>query len=107
MIGENRLIVSEIAGTTRDAVDTPVTRNGKEYIFIDTAGLRRKNKIKEELEHYMIIRTVSAVERADIVILMIDATEGVTEQDAKIAGIAHDRGKVLLLQSINGMQLKR
>ena len=97
MIGENRLIVSEIAGTTRDAVDTPVTRNGKEYIFIDTAGLRRKNKIKEELEHYMIIRTVSAVERADIVILMIDATEGVTEQDAKIAGIAHDRGKAVII----------
>ena len=93
LIGENRLIVSDIAGTTRDAVDTPVKYNGKEYVFIDTAGLRRKNKIKEELERYMIVRTVSAVERADIVVLMIDATEGVTEQDAKIAGIAHERGK--------------
>lgn len=97
MLGENRLIVSDIAGTTRDAVDTPVTRNGKEYIFIDTAGLRRKNKIKEELERYMIVRTVSAVERADIVILLIDAVEGVTEQDAKIAGIAHDRGKAVII----------
>ena len=76
LLGENRLIVSDIAGTTRDAVDTEVKYNGKEYIFIDTAGLRRKNKIKEDLEHYMIIRTVSAVERADIVVLVIDATEG-------------------------------
>ncbi len=97
MIGENRLIVSDIAGTTRDAVDTPVTHNGKEYIFIDTAGLRRKNKIKEELERYMIVRTVSAVERADIVVLLIDAVEGVTEQDAKIAGIAHERGKAVII----------
>ena len=97
LIGENRLIVSDIAGTTRDAVDTPVMHHGKEYIFIDTAGLRRKNKIKEELEHYMIVRTVSAVERADIVVLLIDAKEGVTEQDAKIAGIAHDRGKAVII----------
>ncbi len=93
LIGENRLIVSDIAGTTRDAVDTPVMHHGKEYIFIDTAGLRRKNKIKEELEHYMIVRTVSAVERADIVVLLIDAKEGVTE----IAGIAHDRGKAVII----------
>lgn len=97
LLGENRLIVSDIAGTTRDAVDTEVKYNGKEYIFIDTAGLRRKNKIKEDLEHYMIIRTISAVERADIVVLVIDATEGVTEQDAKIAGIAHDRGKGIII----------
>ena len=97
MIGEKRLIVSDIAGTTRDAVDTPVTHNGKEYIFIDTAGLRRKNKIKEDLERYMIVRTVSAVERADIVVLLIDALEGVTEQDAKIAGIAHERGKAVII----------
>lgn len=97
LIGENRLIVSDIAGTTRDAVDTPITHNGKEYVFIDTAGLRRKNKIKEELERYMIVRTVSAVERADIVILVIDAVEGVTEQDAKIAGIAHERGKAVII----------
>lgn len=97
MLGENRLIVSDIAGTTRDAVDTDVTYNDREYVFIDTAGLRRKNKIKEDLEHYMIIRTVSAVERAEVVVLVIDAVEGVTEQDAKIAGIAHDRGKAVII----------
>ena len=97
LIGENRLIVSDIAGTTRDAVDTEVVYDGREYIFIDTAGLRRKNKIKEELERFMIIRTVSAVERADIVVLVIDAVEGVTEQEAKIAGIAHDRGKGIII----------
>ena len=96
-LGKDRLIVSDIAGTTRDAVDTVVKRNGKEYIFVDTAGLRRKNKIKEELETYMIARTVSAVERADIVVLIIDGTEGVSEQDAKIAGIAHDRGKGMII----------
>lgn len=95
--GENRLIVSNIAGTTRDAVDTVIKNNGREYVFIDTAGLRRKNKIKEELERYSIIRTVTAVERADVVIIMIDATEGVTEQDAKIAGIAHERGKGVII----------
>ncbi len=97
LLGENRLIVSDIAGTTRDAVDTAVTYGGQEYIFIDTAGLRRKNKIKEEIERYSIIRTVTAVERADVVVIMIDATEGVTEQDAKIAGIAHDRGKGIVI----------
>ncbi len=97
LIGEERVIVSEIAGTTRDAVDTEVAWDGREYIFIDTAGLRRKSKIKEELERFSIIRTVTAVERADVVILMIDATEGVTEQDAKIAGIAHDRGKGIII----------
>ena len=93
LLGENRCIVSDIAGTTRDAIDTAVTWNGKEYVFIDTAGLRRKSKIKEELERYSIIRTVTAVERADVVVMVIDAVEGITEQDAKIAGIAHDRGK--------------
>ena len=97
LLGEERLIVSDIAGTTRDAVDTEIVYNGKEYVFIDTAGLRRKNKIKEDLEKYMIIRTVSAVERAEIVVLVIDAVEGVTEQDAKIAGIAHDRGKAVII----------
>jgi len=97
LLGENRLIVSDIAGTTRDAVDTPITHNGKDYIFIDTAGLRRKNKVKEELERFMIVRTVGAVERADVVILLIDAVEGVTEQDAKIAGIAHERGKAVII----------
>ena len=97
LLGENRLIVSDIAGTTRDAIDTEVIFDGKEYVFIDTAGLRRKSKVKEELERFMIIRTVSAVERADVVILVIDAEEGITEQDAKIAGIAHDRGKGIIV----------
>lgn len=97
LVGANRVIVSDIAGTTRDAIDTPIRRNGKEYILIDTAGLRRKSKIKEELERYSIIRTVAAIERSDVVVLVIDATEGVTEQDAKIAGIAHDRGKGMII----------
>ena len=97
LLGENRVIVSDVAGTTRDAVDTSITWDDKEYVFIDTAGLRRKNKIKEEIERYSILRTVSAVERADVVILVIDATEGVTEQDAKIAGIAHDRGRGMII----------
>ena len=97
LLGENRVIVSDVAGTTRDAIDTEIVYNGKEYIFIDTAGLRRKNKIKEELERYSIIRTVTAVERADVVLMVIDATEGVTEQDAKIAGIAHERGKGIII----------
>ena len=88
LLGENRVIVSDVAGTTRDAIDTEIVYNGTEYVFIDTAGLRRKSKIKEDIERYSIIRTVAAIERSDVVILMIDATEGVTEQDAKIAGIA-------------------
>ena len=94
---EDRVIVSDIAGTTRDAIDTDIRYNGKEYVFIDTAGLRRKNKIKEEIERYSIIRAVTAVERADVCIIVIDATEGVTEQDAKIAGIAHERGKGIII----------
>ena len=97
LIGENRVIVSNIAGTTRDAVDTKVRHNGKDYIFVDTAGLRRKNKIKEDLEHYMIVRTVGAVEKADVTVLVIDGAEGITEQDAKIAGIAHERGKGMII----------
>jgi len=95
--GENRVIVSDIAGTTRDAIDTEIRYNGRDYVFIDTAGLRRKNKIKEEIERYSIIRAVTAVERADVVLVVIDATEGVTEQDAKIAGIAHERGKGIIV----------
>ena len=97
LVGENRVIVSNIAGTTRDAIDTEISHDGREYVFIDTAGLRRKNKIKEELERYSIIRTVTAVERADVVVVVIDASEGVTEQDAKIAGIAHERGKGIIV----------
>ena len=97
LLGGNRVIVSDIAGTTRDAIDTVISRNGKKYTFIDTAGLRRKSKIKEDLERYSIIRTVSAVERCDIAVVVIDAKEGITEQDAKIAGIAHERGKGLIV----------
>ncbi len=97
LFGENRVIVSDIAGTTRDAVDTKITHDGREYIFIDTAGIRRKSKIKEDIERYSLIRTVSAVERCDVCIVMIDASEGVTEQDAKICGIAHDAGKGIII----------
>jgi GTPase len=95
--GTDRSIVSDIAGTTRDAVDTEIRFHGKDYIFIDTAGLRRKSKVHEDIERYSVIRAVAAVDRADVVILMIDGTEGVTEQDAKIAGIAHDQGKGIIV----------
>ena len=93
ILGEERLIVSHIPGTTRDAIDTPITINGQKYIFIDTAGIRRKSKIKEDIERYSIIRAVAAVERCDVAVLLVDANEGVTDQDTKIAGIAHERGK--------------
>ena len=93
ILGEDRVIVSDIAGTTRDAIDTKVTIDGQKYVFIDTAGLRKKSRVKESIEKYSIIRTISAVERADIVLIMIDANEGVTEQDTKVAGIAHEAGK--------------
>ena len=94
---EDRVIVSNIAGTTRDAIDTVIKYNKQEYVFIDTAGIRRKSKVTEDIERFSIIRAVAAVERADVVLLVIDATEGVTEQDAKIAGIAHDRGKGIII----------
>ncbi len=97
LIGENRVIVSDVAGTTRDAIDTTVTYNHKEYVFIDTAGVRRKAQITEEIERYSVIRTVAAVERCDVAVVVIDAQEGVTEQDAKIAGIAHERGKGIII----------
>ena len=97
LLGEDRVIVSDIAGTTRDAVDARVKWQGRDYIFIDTAGLRRKGKVKEEIERYSVIRTVTAVERAHVVVIVIDATEGVTEQDAKIAGIAHEKGKGVII----------
>jgi GTP-binding protein len=97
LLGEDRVIVSDVAGTTRDAIDTEIVRNGTEYVFIDTAGLRRKSKIKEDIERYSIIRTVSAVERCNVAVLVIDATEGITDQDAKIAGIAHERGKGMII----------
>ena len=97
LAGEERCIVSDIAGTTRDAIDTEIKYEGRDYVFVDTAGLRRKSKIKEDLERYSIIRTVSAVEKSDVVVLMIDAVEGVTEQDAKIIGIAHERGRGIVI----------
>ena len=97
ILGEDRLIVSDIAGTTRDAIDTPIEIDGKEYIFIDTAGMRRKSKIKEEIERFSIIRAVAAVERCDVAILLIDANEGITDQDTKIAGIAHERGRAAII----------
>ena len=97
LLKEDRMIVSDIAGTTRDAIDSVVRFRDREYVFTDTAGLRRKSRIKEEIEQFSIIRAVTAVEKSDVVILMLDASEGVTEQDAKIAGIAHDRGKGVLI----------
>ena len=97
LMGNDRVIVSDIAGTTRDAIDTQITRNGKDYVFIDTAGLRRKKNVKEDLEHYMVVRTVAAIERSDVTVLVIDAVSGITEQDAKIAGIAHDAGKAVIV----------
>ncbi len=93
ILGEERVIVSDIAGTTRDAIDTRYEKDGKKYVFIDTAGIRRKSKIKENIEKYSIIRAVAAVERCDVCIILIDANEGVTDQDTKIAGIAHEAGK--------------
>lgn len=91
--GENRVIVSDKAGTTRDAVDTPVTYNGKKYLLIDTAGIRRKSKVNDNVEKYSILRAYMAIDRADVCVIMIDATEGFTEQDSKIAGYAHEQGK--------------
>ena len=97
ILGEQRVIVSDVPGTTRDAVDTPFTHENQKYVFIDTAGLRKKSKIKENIERYSIVRAVSAVERADVCVLLIDAAEGITEQDTKIAGIAHERGKAAII----------
>lgn len=97
IIGENRSIVSDIPGTTRDAIDTNFKNDKGEYILIDTAGLRRKSKIKEDIEKYSIIRTMLAIERADVCLMMIDATQGVTDQDTKIAGEAHEAGKGVII----------
>ncbi len=97
ILGEDRLIVSNIPGTTRDAIDTPIEIDGQKYVFIDTAGMRRKSKIKEEIERFSIIRAVAAVERCDVAILVIDANEGITDQDTKIAGIAHERGRAAII----------
>lgn len=97
VLGEERVIVSDIPGTTRDAIDTPVEREGKKYTFIDTAGIRRKSKIEENIERYSVIRSWTAVDRADVCIVMIDAQDGVTEQDTKIAGYAHEQGKACII----------
>lgn len=97
ILGEERVIVSDIAGTTRDAIDTPYEKDGQKYVFIDTAGMRRQSKIKESIEKYSIIRAVAAVKRADVCVLMINATEGITDQDTKIAGIAHEAGKPTII----------
>ncbi len=97
ILGEDRLIVSNIPGTTRDAIDSPIEIDRQKYIFIDTAGMRRKSKIKEEIERFSIIRAVAAVERCDVAILLIDAKEGITDQDTKIAGIAHERGRAAIV----------
>ncbi len=97
ILGEERVIVSNIPGTTRDAIDTGFTKNGRNYVFIDTAGIRKKKKVEENIEKYSVIRSYMAVDRADVCLLMIDANEGVTEQDTKIAGYAHDNGKATVI----------
>ncbi len=97
ILGENRVIVSDIAGTTRDAIDAQVTHNDRTYTFIDTAGMRKKSRINENIEHYSVIRSLAAVDRADVCVIMIDAQEGVTEQDTKIAGYAHEQGKACVI----------
>lgn len=97
LVGQERSIVSDVAGTTRDAIDTPVVRNGQKYLFIDTAGMRRKGKIDEPIEKYSIIRSLRAVDRSDVVLMVIDAVDGVTEQDKKIAGYAHEAGKGIII----------
>ena len=97
LLGENRVIVSEIAGTTRDSIDTPFIKGEDKYVLIDTAGIRRKSKVNEHIERYSVIRAIAAIERCDVCLLMIDATEGVTEQDKKIAGIAHEAGKGMIV----------
>ncbi len=97
ILGENRVIVSNIAGTTRDAIDTSFYKDGRKYTFVDTAGIRRKSKIDSTVEHYSVIRALNAIDRCDVCLLMIDATEGISEQDAKIAGSAHEAGKATVI----------
>ena len=97
LIGEERVIVSPIAGATRDAIDTYIEMDGKKYLFIDTAGIRRKSKVYENIEKYSVIRAYASVEKADVVLTVIDATEGISEQDSKIAGLAHDAGKASIV----------
>lgn len=97
LLGEKRVIVSPIAGTTRDSIDTPFEKDGEKYLLIDTAGIRRKNKVHEDIERFSVLRAVAAIERCDVCLLMIDATEGITEQDKKIAGVAHEAGKGIVV----------
>lgn len=97
ILGENRVIVSDIAGTTRDAIDTKYEKDGQKYTFIDTAGMRKKGKIDEAIERYSVVRSLAAVDRSDVVLILIDAAEGVTEQDTKIAGYAHNQGKASII----------
>ncbi|MBQ1301866.1 MAG: ribosome biogenesis GTPase Der, partial [Firmicutes bacterium] len=97
LLGEDRVIVSDIAGTTRDSIDSPFEYNGKKFTLIDTAGIRRRSKVNENIERYSVIRAIAAIERSDVCVLMIDAQEGVTEQDKKIAGLAHEAGKGVII----------
>lgn len=96
IIGEKRVIVSDIAGTTRDAIDTSFRRDGREFVLIDTAGIRRKSKVNENVERYSVLRAMTAVERSDVCLVVIDASEGITEQDKKVAGLAHEAGKAAI-----------
>ncbi len=97
ILGENRVIVSNVAGTTRDAIDTSFEKDGQKYVFIDTAGMRKRGKIDENIERYSVVRSLAAVDRSDVVLVLIDANEGVTEQDTKIAGYAHEQGKGIVV----------
>lgn len=97
LLGEERVIVSDIAGTTRDAIDTSLEKNGKNYVFIDTAGMRKRNKVDDIVERYSVIRSLNAVDRCDVCIVMIDGVEGISEQDSKIAGYAHEQGKATVI----------
>lgn len=97
ILGYERVIVSDIAGTTRDAVDTPFTADGKNYVIIDTAGIRKKSRVEEDIEYYSVIRAISAIRKADVVLCVVDAAEGLTEQDTKICGLAHDAGKASVI----------
>ncbi len=97
ILGEDRHIVSDIPGTTRDAVDSPYEYEGRQYVFVDTAGMRKRKKIDESIEHYSVVRSLTAIERSDVCLLMLDATEGVTEQDTKIAGYAHEKGRAIVI----------
>ena len=97
LLGEERVIVSDIAGTTRDSIDTPLEKDGEKYILVDTAGIRRKNKIYEDIERYSVIRAIAAIERSDVCVMMLDAESGISDQDKKIAGLAHEAGKGIII----------